>query len=78
MIYTDKVHLVSDTSYNELHDFAKKVGLKKTWFQDVPKVKYPHYDVTTKRKLRKVLDAGAKLVLPREIITMLRELNRRK
>jgi len=36
-------HLVAD-SLNELHDFARRIGLKRQWFQD--RGFYPHYDVT--------------------------------
>ncbi|GAH44695.1 unnamed protein product [marine sediment metagenome] len=52
MIYTDKVHLVGDT-LQELHDFAKFIGLKREWFQDHPR--HPHYDITTSRMLKKIL-----------------------
>lgn len=37
-------HLVADT-LDELHAFAKRLGLKRAWFQ--AKASYPHYDVTT-------------------------------
>lgn len=36
-------HLVADT-LDELHGFARRLGLKRAWFQD--KTRYPHYDVT--------------------------------
>lgn len=36
-------HLVAD-SLTELHDFARRIGLKRQWFQD--RSFYPHYDVT--------------------------------
>lgn len=36
-------HLVAD-SLKELHDFARRIGLKRQWFQD--RGFYPHYDVT--------------------------------
>jgi len=52
MIYTDGIHLMGDSS-KELHDFAKLMGLKREWFQDHPY--HPHYDITTSRKLRKIL-----------------------
>jgi hypothetical protein len=37
-------HLIAD-SLDELHEFAKKVGLHQTWFQTPPKASNPHYDV---------------------------------
>jgi len=52
MIYTDNVHLMGD-SLRELHTFAQSVGLRREWFQDHPH--HPHYDITTPRKLRKIL-----------------------
>jgi hypothetical protein len=36
-------HLVSDTSFNELHEFAKRIGLKREWYQNKPP--HPHYDL---------------------------------
>ena len=36
-------HLVAD-SLPELHDFARRLGLREAWFQT--KSVYPHYDVT--------------------------------
>ena len=64
MVFTDGVHLVAD-SIDELHIFADKIGLKRSWFQNHPK--HPHYDVfgimyTRARK------AGAKLVLDRDLV----------
>lgn len=39
-------HLVSDSSFEELHTFAEKLGLKRAWFQG------DHYDLTPgKRRL---------------------------
>jgi hypothetical protein len=34
-------------SEEELHEFAKKIGMKKEWFQDK---KLPHYDLTATRR----------------------------
>lgn len=48
-------HLVSDQNEQELHDFAQKIGLKKSYFQ--PR-SYPHYDVTTTVRER-ALQQGA-------------------
>lgn len=43
-------HLLAD-SLDELHTFAKQIGLKKAWFQEPPKTKYPHYDINESRRL---------------------------
>lgn len=55
-VFTDGTHLVSRHE-EHLHDFAQTVGLKREWFQDVKD--HPHYDITTKNKLKKVLEFGA-------------------
>lgn len=36
-------HLVSDTSLDELHEFAESLGLRREWFQQKS---IPHYDLT--------------------------------
>lgn len=45
LVWRGKVwcHMVADTP-EELHLFAERLGLKRTWFQS--KSVYPHYDVT--------------------------------
>jgi hypothetical protein len=48
-------HLVAD-SLEELHAFAARIGLRRSWFQD--RASYPHYDVTTDVRER-ALVAGA-------------------
>ena len=40
-------HLLAD-SLDELHQFAKSIGLKKEWFQG--HTKYPHYDMNENRR----------------------------
>ena len=66
MILTDGVHLISDTSEDELHAFAQKMGLKRRWFQNKPD--HPHYDLTTKRAQERAIAAGAKLVTGKDIV----------
>jgi hypothetical protein len=58
-------HLVSDTSYEELHAFAARVGLPRRAFER------DHYDVIAER-FDDVLAAGAQLVSSREIVARLR------
>lgn len=65
MIITDGLHLVSTVSEDELHAFAKKISLKREWYQcrgRHPKRKRPHYDLTTKLAVNRAIRAGAKLV----------------
>lgn len=42
-------HLVAD-SLDELHAFAGRLGLRRSWFQEA--ASYPHYDVTTEVRER--------------------------
>jgi len=44
--YKQSCHLIADT-LTELHSFAKRLGLKREWFQD--KI-LPHYDLTCKKR----------------------------
>lgn len=60
--WIDGGHLFG-TDLNELHAFAKSLGLKREWFQDD---QFPHYDLTAnKRKL--AIQKGAIEVLPGHI-----------
>lgn len=63
-------HMVATESEEELHKFAKKIGLKREWFQQPqkPMMRHAHYDLTTKAKLGQALDAGAKLRETKELI----------
>ena len=48
-------HLLADTA-DELHAFAHRLGLKRSWFQDHPR--HPHYDLTAGRR-RHAVGLGA-------------------
>lgn len=48
-------HLTADT-LEELHELAKKIGMKREWFQDHPLA--PHYDLNAVRRV-KAIKAGA-------------------
>ena len=65
MILTDGIHLVSDENLAELHRFARKIGLKRIWYQHHRR--HPHYDIWGS-KVKKALDAGAVEVTKRDII----------
>lgn len=43
-------HLLAD-SLEELHIFAKSIGLQRAWFQEPPKSRYPHYDIPETRRM---------------------------
>lgn len=67
MIYTDGIHLMSDTSVRELHNFVIfKLGFNRNWFQDHSV--HPHYDLTTENARQRAIRAGAELVSSKELI----------
>jgi hypothetical protein len=70
MIYSDGIHLISDTSLEELHAFAEKIGLKRGWLHHTPG--RPHYDLVTEDIRQRARDAGAKFVGRRELIAAIR------
>jgi len=57
-------HLVSDTSLEELHEFAEGLGLRREWLQ---RGSIPHYDLTGER-YELALARGAVLVSSRELV----------
>ncbi|HEX9005126.1 MAG TPA: DUF4031 domain-containing protein [Blastocatellia bacterium] len=57
-------HLVSDSSLDELHEFAAGLGLRREWFQ---RKSVPHYDLTG-HHYELALERGAILVSSREIV----------
>ena len=67
MILTDGVHLVSDMSPQELHDFARRIGLKRHWFHRTRTAHLPHYDLMSRMK-EKAIQAGAELVDRKELV----------
>ncbi len=75
MIYVDDVfikwrgrewcHMLTDGDEQELHNFAKRLGLRRQWYQG------DHYDVTrSKRAL--AIRYGAQAVTAREIVEIRR------
>jgi len=58
-------HLVSDASYEELHEFAGRLGIPRRAFQG------DHYDVPADARLR-ALALGARAVNSRELVARLR------
>lgn len=63
-------HLVADSS-EELHEFAKKLGMKRIWFQHT--ASYPHYDITLEARAR-ALKLGAFEGNRLQVITCARKL----
>ena len=60
-------HLVADTE-EELHRFAKKIGMQRRWFQ--PHASLPHYDLTVRRRAVAVA-RGAKEISDQELAAMI-------
>lgn len=58
-------HLVSDVSYDELHEFAARLGIPRHVFQG------DHYDVPTEVRAA-AIEAGASPIDSRELVTRLR------
>lgn len=58
-------HLVSDSGYSELHDFARRLGLRREWFQG------DHYDIPEAVRERALL-LGAREVPATELVQRLR------
>jgi hypothetical protein len=58
-------HLVSDASYDELHRFAARLGLRREWFQG------DHYDVPSEVRER-AIRLGAAPVPSAELVRRLR------
>ena len=52
-------HLTTDGPIEELHSFAARIGLRRSWFQLHPKM--DHYDLTPRRRAA-ALAAGAVFV----------------
>jgi Protein of unknown function (DUF4031) len=61
-------HLLAD-DVDELHAFARGIGLRRSWFQGPPG-HHPHYDVTDTKR-RQAIQAGAKAITWREAGLML-------
>ena len=59
-------HMMTDNSdISELHTFAKKIELKRCWFQ--AHKFHPHYDLTDGMRYKAIIN-GAVLVQPDELL----------
>jgi hypothetical protein len=59
--YAECCHLWTDGPIEDLHAFARRIGLKRQWFQaDNPR--FLHYDLLGSTKRQQALDAGAQVV----------------
>jgi hypothetical protein len=64
-------HMLADTD-TELHAMAKRIGLKREWFQ--PR-STPHYDVSQSARQRAIA-CGAKEIGNRELVQLIRRMRR--
>lgn len=70
--YGASCHLIADT-LAELHAFAERIGMKRSWFQEA--TKRPHYDLTAQRRARAV-QLGAVELTNREFIAKLKQVQK--
>jgi hypothetical protein len=55
-------HMMTDGDIEELHSFAKKLGLRREWFQ-----RNDHYDVSQSKRIA-AINLGAKAVSTKELV----------
>jgi hypothetical protein len=70
MIFTDGVHLISDTSLEELHAYAVSVGIKRCWFH--ASSKYFHYDIPKRRRETFATTYQIQIITAQEIVGKLK------
>jgi len=80
MVYVDEAtwewrgqfwcHLLAD-SIDELHEFAARLGLRRSWFQGSSR--FPHYDLTVNKRLL-AIRLGAQAVDARTAVVRARTL----
>ncbi|NCG25658.1 MAG: DUF4031 domain-containing protein, partial [Actinobacteria bacterium] len=64
-------HLVSDESYDELHEFARRIGKRRLGFQG------DHYDIEAVDRAR-AIDLGAEVLDSRVLVRRLRDAGLRR
>lgn len=71
--YTRACHLVAD-SVEELQEFAIRLGMHPSWFQNKPEL--PHYDLTTRMR-QKAVRMGAIELNSKKFVKLMRKYRRR-
>lgn len=74
ILIDDTGHLASTTSDDELHTFARMIGLRREWYQNHPT--HPHYDCTTAGKRAMARKFGAVHLPCREMLYRMAEAGR--
>jgi hypothetical protein len=67
VIYTDGIHIVSDTDEGELRRYCDSIGIKRCWYHKGSL--HPHYDVP--KRMRDKPLPGAVIATSREIVEIL-------
>jgi hypothetical protein len=67
ILFDNMGHIVSDTSEQELHRFARMIRLDRAWYQN-GKGLHPHYDLTTDNARERARKAGATQVPPQDLV----------
>jgi hypothetical protein len=65
MVFTDGIHLMAN-DLDELHSFAKSIGLQRRWFQN--RLRHPHYDLISKIIVQRALEKGAIKTTTRDML----------
>ena len=68
--YKKSCHLIADTE-TELHDFARRMGLKRAWHQKKP-FHISHYDLTINMR-RKAIKYGAEPISRHKFVVRVRK-----
>lgn len=63
-------HLVTDGDIEELHTFAARLGMRRSWFQPGRNGRHPHYDLTASRRA-KAIELGAVEIDAHELLDVL-------
>lgn len=69
-------HMVADTE-QELFDMALKIGIQLKWYQQPPRVRYSHFDISLSMRQKAVL-LGAKEVTMKELLVLSKKMMERK
>lgn len=59
-------HMATDSDISELHEMARKIGLKRSWFQNKRGRNQPHYDLRPSKRMLAIKN-GAVSVDAREL-----------
>jgi hypothetical protein len=77
MLMTNGVHLIG-TNLNELHEFAKGIGLKqKDFFQKTNVVPMSFYYITTSKIFQKAKEKGVVHTTTQKMIDLYKDVNRK-